>query len=295
MPPVDSVMYIDDSYYYLDISFSGRMSALQVLPVMMALLAAILYYYSDTSLYSNMPSVENVKYIDDSYDYIIIGGGSAGSVLSSRLSEDEYTRVLLLERGGDYTESVSYHVPISWFQLQHTYVDWQYHTEPQQYSMLGYKNNQCFWLRGKVLGGSSIINAMLYVRGNPRDFDEWASGGCTGWGYKDVLPYFLKSEDILIEELKESKYHNTGGYLGVSSENVYDITDEWLQAGRELEYDIVDFNGESQVGFGRAQHTIRSGTRSSTSVEFLGKAARDRSNLHISLQSHVIKINIENK
>ena len=271
------------------------MSALQVLSVLTALLAAILYYYSDTLLQLNIPAVDTVNYVDDSYDYIIIGGGSAGSVLASRLSEDKQTRVLLLESGGDYTENGSYHVPLSSIQLQNTSVDWQFYTVPQRHSMFGYNNNQCFWPRGKVLGGSSIINAMLYVRGNHRDFDEWADGGCTGWGYKDVIPYFLKSEDILIEELKDSKYHNTGGYLGVSTENEYVITDEWLQAGKELGYNIVDFNGESQVGFGRAQYTIRSGTRSSTSVEFLGKAARGRSNLHISLRSHVSKIDIKNK
>ena len=271
------------------------MSALQVLSVMTVLLAAILYYYSEMLLQSNIPSVDTVKNVDDTYDYIIIGAGSAGFVLASRLSEDKHARVLLLESGGDYTENSSYHVPLSWFQLQNTSVDWQYYTVPQRYSMFGYKNNQCPWSRGKVLGGSSVINALLYVRGNPKDFDEWADGGCTGWGYKDVLPYFLKSEDILTEELKDSKYHNAGGYLGVSTENVYDITGEWLQAGRELGYKIVDYNGESQVGFGRAQYTIRSGTRSSTSVEFLGKAAQGRSNLHISLRSHVTKINIENE
>ena len=271
------------------------MSALQALLFVMTLLAAILYYYSDTLLQLNIPAVDTVKYVDDSYEFIIIGGGSAGSVLAPRLSEDKQTRVLLLESGGDYTKNSSYHVPLSWIQLQNTSVDWQYYTEPQKYSMFGYNNNQCFWPRGKVLGGSSIINAMLYVRGNHRDFDEWADGGCTGWGYKDVLPYFLKSEDILIEELKDSKYHNTGGYLGVSTENEYIITNEWLQAGKELGYDIVDFNGESQAGFGRVQYTIRSGIRSSTSVEFLGKPARDRSNLHISLQSHVTKIDINNK
>ena len=272
------------------------MSALQFLSIMTAFLAAILYYYSDTLLRRNIPAVDTVKYVDDSYDYIIIGGGSAGSVLASRLSEDKQTRVLLLESGGDYTASSFYHVPLSWYTLQHTSVDWQYYTVPQRYSMFGHKNNQCFWPRGKVLGGSSIINGLIHVRGDPRNFDEWADGGCIGWGYKDVFPYFLKSEDILIEELKDSKYHNTGSYLGVSTENdVYDIIDEWFQAGRELGYDIVDYNGESQVGFGRTQYTIRSGIRSSTSVEFLGKAAKGRGNLHISLRSHVTKIDIKNK
>ena len=232
--------------------------------------------------------------LDSEYDYIVVGGGSAGSVIASRLSEDKERKVLLLEAGYHWTENPDLHVPARWLDLENTKLDWEYYTEPQNVSCLGMKERRSFWPRGYVLGGSSMINAQMYTRGSRYEFDEWASNGCTGWSYKDVLPYFMKSEDIQIEELKSSSYHSVGGPLAISGGRVTPLGDLYMKAGKDLGWDISDYNGADQEGFSRIQCTIRSGVRSSTGVEFLGKTG-DRENLHISVRSHVTKVEFQNK
>ena len=232
--------------------------------------------------------------LNKSYDYIVVGAGSAGAVVASRLSEDPENTVLLLEAGGDYTEDPVYHIPFRFFDLQKTKADWQYYTVPQKHSCQGMKDKRSMWPRGKVLGGSSIFNSMQYTRGSRHDYDEWETLGCTGWGYKDVLPYFLKSEDIMIESLKSSKYHSTGGYLAVSGGGVTPLTEKFLKAGKEIGYDIIDYNGETMEGFSENQLNVRNGVRSSTALEFLG-VAKDRTNLHVGINSLVTKIAIEDK
>lgn len=142
--------------------------------------------------------------INDVYDYIVVGGGSAGSVVASRLSEDQDKTVLLLEAGGHFDESPLIHTPIAWAPLQKTEYDWEYYTEKQTQAFQGLKENKAYWPRGRVLGGTSVLNGMQYTRGSSFDFDEWAADRCSGWSYEDVLPYFLKSEDIQIESLKGS-------------------------------------------------------------------------------------------
>ncbi|KAK3584937.1 hypothetical protein CHS0354_021818 [Potamilus streckersoni] len=214
------------------------------------------------------------------YDYIVVGGGSAGAVLASRLSEKDDVTVLLLEAGGEETENSLYHVPAGCFILQKTEADWGYYTEPQKLSHYGLKGNRSYWPRGKVLGGSSILNLMMYNRGSRYDYDNWASQGCTGWAYDDVLSYFLKSEDILIPTFKDSKFHNTGGCMGVSHARVTPLVDYYLKAARELGYEIVDYNGEEFEGFAETQFTIRNAERSSTSKAFL-RPVMQRQNLHV--------------
>ena len=232
--------------------------------------------------------------LNKSYDYIVVGAGSAGAVVASRLSEDPESTVLLLEAGGDYTEDPVYHIPFRFFDLQKTKADWQYYTVPQKHSCQGMKDKRSMWPRGKVLGGSSIFNSMQYTRGSRHDYDEWETLGSTGWGYKDVLPYFLKSEDIMIESLKSSKYHSTGGYLAVSGGGVTPLTEKFLKAGKEIGYDIIDYNGETMEGFSENQLNVRNGVRSSTALEFLG-VAKDRTNLHVGVNSFVTKIAFEDK
>ena len=237
---------------------------------------------------NKMPSVVTEK-LNSTYDYIVVGGGSAGAVVASRLSEDPKNTVLLLEAGGDYIEQDVYHTPFKFFDLQKTPADWEYYTVPQAHSCQGMREHRSMCPRGKVLGCSSIFNAMQYTRGSRHDYDEWESLGCTGWGYKDVLPYFLKSEDMTIENLKSSKYHSTGGYLAVSGGGLSVNTEKFLKAGKEIGYDIVDYNGETQEGFCENHINVRNGVRSSTSLEFLGPA-RGRPNLHVAVNSFVTKL-----
>lgn len=232
--------------------------------------------------------------ISDRYDYIVVGGGSAGSVLASRLSEDQEKTVLLLEAGAHFDESPLTHVPLGWSPLQHSEFDWEYYTEKQTQSFKGLKDNKGYWPRGRILGGTSILNGMQYTRGSKFDYDEWAANGCDGWSYKDVLPYFLKSEDIQIDDLKSSQYHSKGGPLAVSYSQPTKLTDLFMKAGQELGYNITDYNGEDQEGFSIVQSNVRDGVRSSTSLEFLGRIEK-RDNLHIAVKSIVTKIEIRNE
>lgn len=126
--------------------------------------------------------------------YFIVGGGSAGAVIASRLSENPSVKVLLLEAGGK--EHIISDIPIAYQLLQTSLADWAYLTEPQEKACLGHKERRSRWPRGKVLGGTSVLNVMIYVRGNRMDYDLWEQLGATGWAWKDVLPYFIKSEDI---------------------------------------------------------------------------------------------------
>nr|CAD7588852.1 unnamed protein product [Timema genevievae] len=151
--------------------------------------------------------------IKNSYDFIIIGGGTAGAVMANRLSERADWTVLLLEAGGD--ETLLSDIPLLMPTLQLSPLDWQFKTEPSGNYCLGMNEGRCNWPRGKVLGGSSVLNAMLYVRGNPRDYDRWEEEGNPGWGYRHVLKYFKKSEDVKIDYLSESPFHQKGGYLTV--------------------------------------------------------------------------------
>src|SRR5450759_2985573 len=142
------------------------------------------------------------------YDYVIVGAGSAGCALANRLSEDPSTSVLLREAGGP-DEAQEIHIPAAFSSLFKTPIDWAYETEAQSHL----NNRRLYWPRGKVLGGSSSINAMIYMRGNRRDSNHWAALGNAGWSYGDVLPYFKKSEN---EERGASEYHGTGGPLNVT-------------------------------------------------------------------------------
>lgn len=255
------------------------------------LLAATTYYRYDRIDPESRP-LDQPNLLSE-YDFIIVGAGSAGAVVANRLSEENSWKVLLLEAGPDENEISD--VPSLAAYLQLSKLDWGYKTEPSTTSCLGMQNNRCNWPRGKVLGGSSTLNYMLYVRGNRNDYDHWALLGNKGWSYEDVLPYFMKSEDNRNPYLARTKYHKTGGYLTIQESPWHTpLVAAFVEAGTELGWENRDINGEYQEGFMIAQGTIRRGSRCSTSKAFL-RPIRLRQNFHLSLNSHVTKVIIDEK
>lgn len=224
-------------------------------------------------------------------DYIIIGAGSAGCVLASRLSEDPEIRVLLLEAGP--TDSNPWiHVPLGYGKLfNHPKLNWRFQSEPEPH-LDGRVINQP---RGKVLGGSSSINGLLYVRGQERDFEQWShAAGNRGWDYQDMLHWFRKSED---QQHGASEYHGDSGPLAVSDPmEPHPLCDAWIAAGEEAGYPRnPDFNGATQEGVGYYQSTMRAGRRCSAAVAYLPPAVRKRPNLEIVTGAMVRRIVFDGK
>jgi len=217
------------------------------------------------------------------YDYVIVGAGSAGCVLAARLSEDPDVSVLLLEAGPPDTNQ-NIHVPLGYLQLAGTEIDWGYFTAPEA----SCNGRRIPLPRGKVLGGSSSVNAMVYIRGNRRDYDEW---GIPGWSWDDLFPYFLKSED---NERGASEWHGVGGPLPVSDQRSGNaITPAFVDAAVEAGLPRnEDFNGAEQDGAGMYQVTQRGGLRASAAVAYLHPAA-ERPNLTVMPYMHVNRVLFE--
>lgn len=197
------------------------------------------------------------------YDYIVIGAGSAGCVVANRLTEDPETNVLLLEAGNPDTKP-EIHMPAAWVKLLGTEVDWVYFTEEEPHL----NDRKMFCPRGKVLGGTSSINAMVYIRGNRHDYDSWMELGNTGWSYQDVLPYFKKSEN---QQRGASEFHNVDGFLNVTDVVAPSFLSQcFVKAAVAMGYQRNhDFNGTHQDGAGIFQVTCKEGKRQSTAVAFL--------------------------
>ena len=208
------------------------------------------------------------------WDYIVVGAGSAGCVLANRLSADPKTKVLLLE-AGPRDRNLWIHIPIGYYKTMLSPLSWGYDTEPE--SALG--NRQIHWPRGKVLGGSSAINGLIYMRGQPEDYDHWRQLGNLGWGWDDVLPCFIKAED---QERGADDLHGSDGPLKVSDiRAAREICTAFIAAAREAGIPHNDdFNGPVQEGVGHFQTTSRDGRRCSSAVGYL-KPARNRPNLKI--------------
>ncbi|KYN01283.1 Glucose dehydrogenase [acceptor] [Cyphomyrmex costatus] len=226
------------------------------------------------------------------YDFIVIGGGSAGAVVASRLSDIPEWKVLLLEAGPD--EPPGADVPSMVATFLGTVIDWQYQTTNEMNACLS-DGGSCSWPRGKNLGGTSVHNGMMYMRGHAKDFDNWAAMGNHGWSWRDVLPYFTCSENNTEIRRVGRKYHSTGGLLTVERFPWQpEITKDILAAAAERGYPISeDLNGDQFTGFTVAQTTSKSGVRVSSASAFL-RPNRNRRNLHISLNATVTKILISN-
>jgi choline dehydrogenase len=219
------------------------------------------------------------------YDYIIVGAGSAGSVVASRLSEDPSARVLLIEAGGSH-KHLNVQIPAAFAKQFKTDLDWEFYTEPEP-SLQG---RSLYHPRGKMLGGCSSMNAMIYIRGNRDDFDSWAKNGAPGWSYEEVLPYFRRSE---ANSRGESTYHGGSGPLHIQD----------LRSPNHLSHTLVeamvasgltcndDFNGADQTGAGFYQVCQKRGRRWTTADAFLAPARR-RPNLAVLTNSHVVGVRI---
>ena len=227
--------------------------------------------------------------MNSTYDYVIIGAGSAGCVLANRLSEDGRHTVLLLE-AGPADRNPWIHVPIGYGKtMHHPVLNWGFWTEPDPHL----HGRRVYWPRGRTLGGSSSVNGLIQIRGQAEDFVEWERLGATGWGAKEALRYFIKSES---NSRGANPFHGGDGPLSVSDvASRGELADAFIRAAGELGIPATDdFNGASQEGAGYLQLTTRNGRRCSTAQAYL-KPARARANLSVQTDAHVTAVEFEGR
>ncbi|KOC70383.1 Glucose dehydrogenase [acceptor] [Habropoda laboriosa] len=243
--------------------------------------------------------VRDETFVSKEYDFIVIGAGSAGSVLANRLTENPDWSVLLLEEGKD--EIFLTDIPLLASVLHITDYVRLHRSEPRPRNVdgsggycLSMNDGRCNLPGGRAVGGSSVVNFMIYSRGSPADYDAWDAQGNPGWSYKDILPYFIKSENCKLVD-QDIRFHGRGGYLDVTtSPYVSALRERFLQAGEELGYDVIDYNTDRLIGFSTAQAHLRHGRRVSANKAFL-KPIRDRANLLLSKSSKVTRIVINSR
>ncbi|XP_075986085.1 glucose dehydrogenase [FAD, quinone]-like [Anticarsia gemmatalis] len=228
----------------------------------------------------------------ETYDFIVVGAGSAGCVVASRLSEVKKWKILLLEAGPEEPDVTS--VPSLAPTLGRSSIDWMYRTQPEEMTCRAQRGQTCAWLRGKTMGGSSAINYMVYIRGNRRDFDAWSELGNHGWSYREVLPFFKKAEDNQDVESHDTRYHSTGGPVNVERFRYLDTNAMMLlEAFKETGLPVNDLNGENQMGADIIQSTSKFGQRFSANYAYIRSVRHKRPNLHIINNAYATKIMID--
>lgn len=241
----------------------------------------------------NLENYDNTISMEGEYDFIVVGAGTAGCTLAARLSENPKWKVLLLEAGGP--ESLIMDVPIVAHFLQLGEMNWKYRTQPSDHACLAMNNNRCNWPRGKVMGGSSVLNYMMYTRGNRRDYDRWAELGNEGWSFEDVLPYFKKYEGSSVPDADTDFVGRDGpvkiSYIQWRSK----IAEAFVQAAQQDGLKYRDYNGRIQNGVAFLHTTTRNATRWSSNRSYLYPIKGQRPNLHVKKNALVTKILINSE
>ncbi|XP_062139795.1 glucose dehydrogenase [FAD, quinone]-like [Drosophila sulfurigaster albostrigata] len=241
----------------------------------------------------DLESLDERNQLLPEYDFIVVGAGTAGCALAARLSENPNWKVLLLEAGG--SESYVMDIPIAAHFLQLGEMNWKYRTEPSSSYCLAMKDNRCNWPRGKVMGGSSVLNYMMYTRGNRLDYDHWAALGNPGWSYEELLPYFRKYEGSLVPDADTGHSHpGVRGPVKISyNTDPTRVADAFVRASEQAGLPRGDYNGESQMRVSYLQANIANATRWSSNRAYLYPIKGKRTNLHIKKKSLVTRVLID--
>ncbi|XP_033212018.1 glucose dehydrogenase [FAD, quinone]-like [Belonocnema kinseyi] len=273
----------------------GNQDQTPFLEHLMSLAAGTIKFLQEGERYLNNELTDITPEQNDAYDFIIVGAGSAGATIASRLSEIKNFTVLLIEAGR--SENLLMDIPLLVNLLQFSNdINWKYRTESSDKYCLGMNDRRCNWPRGKVMGGSSVLNYMVATRGDPRDYDNWASLGNEGWSYNKLLHYFKKLESLNIPAYRnDTVFHNTKGPVNIEYPTYHTpLADGFLKAGLEMGYPLIDYNGKEHVGFSYIHATLKNGERASTNRAYL-HIAKKRSNLFLTRNSMAEKIIIDPK